>query len=219
MSIKVAIVTPPLKARRGKLTSKAESRAVEQKTTDTAPLSLSIPRSSMGGSILGHGRHGFRFCPRQFNIPVFLQNMSDTPNECELFTCSPPLTLTTISYWKYTYEPRTYEMSRLDKLIQIIDTGSTPSIKQTAAKQLGQISRLSVGNDERYVGVDGEWIEAVRLIFKVRYSTNTRNFINICRYCHIFAQRIGILELQHPLQSNQSSNHPGRGRFQQTAQV
>lgn len=64
-------------------------------------------------------------------------------------------------------------MSRLDKLIQIIETGSTPSIKQTAAKQLGQISKLSVGNDDGYVGVEGEWIEAVRLIFKVRFNLSS----------------------------------------------
>ncbi|EOR00991.1 hypothetical protein E3P92_00420 [Wallemia ichthyophaga] len=67
-------------------------------------------------------------------------------------------------------------MSRLDKLIQIIETGSTPSIKQTAAKQLGQISKLSVGNDDGYVGVEGEWIEAVRLIFKILPHLRSKNW-------------------------------------------
>lgn len=64
-------------------------------------------------------------------------------------------------------------MSRLDKLIQIIETGSSLSIKQTAAKQIGQISKFNVGNDENYIGLDGEWVEAVRLIYKVSYLLST----------------------------------------------
>ncbi|TIC01506.1 hypothetical protein E3Q18_00684 [Wallemia mellicola] len=67
-------------------------------------------------------------------------------------------------------------MSRLDKLIQIIETGSSLSIKQTAAKQIGQISKFNVGNDENYIGLDGEWVEAVRLIYKILPHLRSKNW-------------------------------------------
>lgn len=39
----------------------------------------------------------------------------------------------------------TLTLSRLDRLISLLETGSTPLIKQTAAKQLGQIAIRSFG--------------------------------------------------------------------------
>lgn len=63
-------------------------------------------------------------------------------------------------------------MSRLDKLITIIETGSSPSIKLTAANQIGQIAGLRVRDNttsiDNYVGTEGEWNEALTLIAKVR---------------------------------------------------
>lgn len=63
---------------------------------------------------------------------------------------------------------------RLDRLLLLLSTGSTPIVRQTAAKQLGsiaaqRIARPSTSNASSaiYHGLDGEWNEIINLLVKV----------------------------------------------------
>ncbi|KAK4051936.1 TATA-binding protein-associated factor mot1 [Microbotryomycetes sp. JL201] len=82
-------------------------------------------------------------------------------------------------------------MSRLDRLIVLLETGSTPSVRLTAARQLGQLAGVRVahassdglrqGTDTVYIkaedgaapsepvwrGVDGEWNEVIQVVARV----------------------------------------------------
>lgn len=71
--------------------------------------------------------------------------------------------------------------TRLDRLVSLLDIGSSPAIRATAATQLGQMAALRVRGastaqeghthadkpDEGYRGTDGEWNEALTLVARV----------------------------------------------------
>ncbi|SGY46516.1 BQ5605_C001g00442 [Microbotryum silenes-dioicae] len=83
--------------------------------------------------------------------------------------------------------------SRLDRLIQLFETGSTASVRLTAARQLGQIAGTRVahpsvkaendlsnplgGGEEAslWKGVDGEWNEVIQLVARVSASGRRRS--------------------------------------------
>lgn len=79
---------------------------------------------------------------------------------------------------------------RLDRLILLLDTGSTPSVRLTAARQLGAIAGTRVSHpstdshghayvkaedstvatsDNIWRGVEGEWNEVIGLVARVRF--------------------------------------------------
>lgn len=83
-------------------------------------------------------------------------------------------------------------MCRLDRLILLLDTGSTPSVRLTAARQLGAIAGTRVSHPstdshgQAYVktedssvttteniwrGVEGEWNEVIGLVARVRFPS------------------------------------------------
>ena len=69
--------------------------------------------------------------------------------------------------------------TRLDRLVSLLDIGSSPAIRSTAATQLGQMAALRVRGastaqegsapapTEGYRGTDGEWNEALMLLARV----------------------------------------------------
>jgi TATA-binding protein-associated factor len=67
--------------------------------------------------------------------------------------------------------------NRLDRLLLLLSTGSTPVVRQTAAKQLGGIAAQCIARPSTsaagasisnvYHGLDGEWSEVVNLLVKV----------------------------------------------------
>ncbi|WFD20347.1 TATA-binding protein-associated factor mot1 [Malassezia caprae] len=69
--------------------------------------------------------------------------------------------------------------TRLDRLVSLLDIGSSPAIRSTAATQLGQMAALRVRGAsttqegsapdpaEGYRGTDGEWNEALMLVARV----------------------------------------------------
>ncbi|GAA6010257.1 hypothetical protein JCM11491_005414 [Sporobolomyces phaffii] len=88
--------------------------------------------------------------------------------------------------------------SRLDRLIALLDTGTTPSVRQTAARQLGQLAgtrvshpssaeRLAtdikpeavVGEVEQaegiWTGIDGEWNDVLQLVARILPHTQSRS--------------------------------------------
>lgn len=80
--------------------------------------------------------------------------------------------------------------SRLDRLILLLDTGATPSVRLTAARQLGAIANVRVSHpsarptaadalpepetDTLWRGVEGEWAEVIALVARVRPSLLAR---------------------------------------------
>lgn len=72
---------------------------------------------------------------------------------------------------------------RLDRLLLLLSTGSTPLVRQTAAQQLGAIAgqRIQRGHSNSaststttYHGLDGEWAEVVNLLVKVLPYTRSK---------------------------------------------
>lgn len=82
---------------------------------------------------------------------------------------------------------------RLDRLIQLLDAGSTSSVRLTAARQLGAIAGARVSHpstdshgraeiksedttvitgDSLWRGVEGEWNEVVGLVARVRFASS-----------------------------------------------
>lgn len=74
---------------------------------------------------------------------------------------------------------------RLDRLILLLDQGSTPSVRLTAARQLGAIAAVRVshpsshslvkvedgpGESSTWRGVEGEWNEVLGLVARVSCS-------------------------------------------------
>lgn len=86
--------------------------------------------------------------------------------------------------------------TRLDRLLLLLDTGSTPSIRLTAARQLGQIAAQTVqhssvshvpcsssaptigssANQCYWRGVDGEWNEIVNLLGRILPYLRSKNW-------------------------------------------
>lgn len=82
-----------------------------------------------------------------------------------------------------------YTVFRLDRLILLLETGSTPSVRLTAARQLGSIAGVRVShpttkitgiksedvgavgitneNSNAWRGVEGEWNEVINLVARV----------------------------------------------------
>lgn len=66
-------------------------------------------------------------------------------------------------------------MDRLDRLLLLLSTGSTPAVRQTAARQLGSIAAQRIARPSTsaatgnalYRGLDGEWNEIINLLVKV----------------------------------------------------
>lgn len=72
---------------------------------------------------------------------------------------------------------------RLDRLLLLLSTGSTPLVRQTAAQQLGTVAgqRIQRGtaasssaSTSVYRGLDGEWAEVVNLLVKVLPYTRSK---------------------------------------------
>ncbi|EGG04881.1 uncharacterized protein MELLADRAFT_116969 [Melampsora larici-populina 98AG31] len=82
--------------------------------------------------------------------------------------------------------------TRLDRLLLLLDTGSTPSVRVTAARQLGQIAAQTIQhasalaatsapsatsiNIPDWRGIDGEWNEIVNLLSRVLPYLRSKNW-------------------------------------------
>ncbi|KAI5477115.1 hypothetical protein MNV49_006843 [Pseudohyphozyma bogoriensis] len=112
-------------------------------------------------------------------------------------------------------------MSRLDRLLLLLDTGSTPSVRLTAARQLAQLAAIRVAhpssstststNDNGvWRGIEGEWNEVVAIVQRILPYLQSKSYetrIAASTSLSLISASVGIWE-PPSLPSSASSDAP-----------
>ena len=113
-----------------------------------------------------------------------------------------------------------HTLSRLDRLLLLLDTGSSAYVRTTAAKQIAQLAAKSVISDVALVeddvktarqhvpvGDPAGWSELMAVVARVSttcyYSLDL--FLTLDRYSHIYTQDLTKRDRPHPPRSRRSS--------------
>lgn len=71
--------------------------------------------------------------------------------------------------------------TRLDRLVLLLDTGSTPSVRLTAARQLAdlaaaRVAHPSTADHSTWRGIEGEWSEVISLVSRILPFLENRSY-------------------------------------------
>lgn len=117
---------------------------------------------------------------RRVNVPsrslVTTLALVNTPARCNRHDFKVHMTIV----WLHLFDLTRYPLTRLDRLLLLLDTGSSTSVRKTAAKQLAQLAAKSVISDvaveediktnrhQSSLGDPSSWAELMAVVARVR---------------------------------------------------